>query len=86
MRNSPSLPPYPAPELELKSDTGELWRDWAIGVGTLDTPRTQAAYGTLGESKRSWSTSDCTFDIDNPYATVVLSSTTGQPSAGPFSS
>jgi hypothetical protein len=72
---------YTHPGTELKSDTGELWRDWKVGVATIDTPRTQAAIGRLGESKRRWTTADCAFDIATPYATVVLSSLAPQPLA-----
>jgi hypothetical protein len=64
---------------ELRSYTGELWRDWKLAVGMINTPRTQAAYGKLGESHKAWQTTDCNFDISTPYATVVLSSLTNQP-------
>lgn len=72
---------YVHPSTELKSDTGELWRDWKIGVGTIDTPRTQAAYGLLGESQRVWRTAACGFDISTPFAAVALSSLDGAPIA-----
>lgn len=58
------------------SDTGELWRDWQAGVGLINTPRTQAAYGMLGASGKIWKTDDCSFEISTPYATLVLSSLT----------
>ncbi|MGD2174096.1 MAG: hypothetical protein PVJ27_01735, partial [Candidatus Brocadiaceae bacterium] len=67
---------YNHPHTELASDTGELWRDWQLGVGTIDTPRTQVAYGNLGESGRTWSTADCAFDISTPFAVAFLSSLT----------
>lgn len=70
---------YKHPTTELRSDTGELWRDWKSGVATINTPRTQAAIGRLGESQRRWTTNDCAFDITTPYATVALSSLTAQP-------
>ncbi len=70
---------YEHPGSELRSDTEQLWRDWELGVGTLDTPRSQAAYGKLGESARAWQTSDCTFEITTPFAVTFVSSLTEQP-------
>lgn len=70
---------YTPPSTELRSETGELWRDWKMGVGTMDTPRTQAAYGKLGESGEVWTTRDCTFRISTPYAVASLSSLTMDP-------
>ncbi|MFO8007643.1 MAG: cellulase family glycosylhydrolase, partial [Candidatus Brocadiia bacterium] len=72
---------YEHPGTVLESDTGQLWRDWELGVGTLDTPRSQAAYGNLGKSGRAWETSDCTFEISTPFAVAFLSSLTEQPIA-----
>jgi len=72
---------YQHPGAELRSDTGELWRNWQLGVGTLDTPRTQAAYGKLGESGKAWQTKDCSFDVKTPFAVTTLSSLTGDPLA-----
>ena len=72
---------YQHPGTELRSDTGELWRDWRRGVATIDTPRTQAALGKLGESGRPWRTADCTFTITTPFAVVALSSLTDEPLA-----
>ncbi|MBM3498605.1 MAG: hypothetical protein FJX74_08015 [Armatimonadetes bacterium] len=72
---------YRHPNTETRSDTGELWRDWTLGVGTIDTPRTQVAYGKLGESATAWRTQDCAFDISTPFAVVALSSLTDEPLA-----
>lgn len=72
---------YKHTNTELRSDTGELWRDWKIGVGTIDAPRTQAAMGKLGESGKTWSTRDCVFDIATPFAMVAVSSLTDAPVA-----
>lgn len=38
----------PADAQEATSDTGELHRNWAKGIYTIDTPRTQAAMGWIG--------------------------------------
>jgi hypothetical protein len=73
---------YEHPNTELRSDTGQLWRDWNLGVGLIDTPRTQVAYGKLGESAREWRTTDCAFAVSTPFAVVALSSLTGEPLSG----
>lgn len=70
---------YQHPSTEIRSDTGELWRDWELGVGTIDTPRTQVAYGKLGESGKAWQTADCTFDIPTTFAVAAVSSLTDEP-------
>jgi hypothetical protein len=62
---------------QLLSDTKEVWRDWGLGVGLINTPRTQAAYGFL--SKTPISTTDVSFDISTPFAAVSLSSLTMVP-------
>jgi len=69
---------YVHPSTEVASDTGELWRDWARGIGTINTPRTQAAYGLLGDAA-PLNTADCTFSISTRYASVSLSSLTLAP-------
>jgi hypothetical protein len=35
---------------EVRSDTGELYRNWEKNFGTIDTPRTKCAYGFLGKN------------------------------------
>jgi hypothetical protein len=65
---------YTNPNTQLSSDAGELWRDWAKGVGTINTPRTQSAFGMV--ANQTLTTRSCSFVINNPYASVVLSSLT----------
>ncbi len=72
---------YRQADTELRSDTGELWRDWDLGVGTIDTPRTQVAYGRLGETGKAWETADCRFEISTPFAVTALQSLTEDPIA-----
>ncbi len=72
---------YKCPDSVLRSDTGELWRDWQTAVGTIDTPRTQAAYGKLGALTQPLQTRVATFQISTPYAMLSLSSLTEQPIA-----
>ncbi len=64
---------------DVRSDTGELWRDWRLGIGTVDTPRTQVAYGKLGEAGRPVQTGACVFRIRTPYAVAALTSLTAEP-------
>lgn len=35
---------------EVRSDTGELYRNWDKNYGTIDTPRTKCVYGFLGKN------------------------------------
>lgn len=64
----------------LTSDTGELKRDWAKGLFTIDTPCSQGVVGWLGEAGPVALT-DCTIQITNPKAAVILSSLDGDPLA-----
>jgi hypothetical protein len=59
------------------SDTGQLRRDWTRGIGTLDTPRTQAAYGWIGG--RTLALGDLELTLDTPKAAVALSALDGEP-------
>ena len=63
------------------SDTGELSRHLGDqGYGTIDTPRSQAAYGFLGEAGEI-GLSAVTLKVTTPYATVAVSSLTDAPIA-----
>jgi len=63
----------------LVSDTGELKRHLADqGYGTIDTSRSQAAYGWLGEAGEI-ELGDVTLKVSTPYATVAVSSLTDAP-------
>ncbi|MEX0741449.1 MAG: hypothetical protein WD079_01545, partial [Phycisphaeraceae bacterium] len=73
-----ALQQYDPTETEIQSDTGQLWRDWQRGIGTINTPRTQSAYGLLG-SHDPLQTADARFAIETPFATVSLSSLTDIP-------
>jgi hypothetical protein len=57
---------------EAASDSGELRRNWVIGVYTIDTPRTQAAIGWIGG--RSVSLTDVDITVTTPNATVAVQS------------
>ena len=60
-----------------QSDTGELRRDWSLGLGTIDTPRSQAAYGYLGDAGQIDLT-DISIAVTNPFAVVALTSLDGR--------
>ena len=58
---------------EVRSDTGELYRSWEKGYGTIDTPMTKAVYGDLrknGKLELNGLSVHCT----NEFAAIALSS------------
>ncbi len=63
----------------VESDTGELKRDWSLGIETIDTPLSQAAIGWIG--KREVALHDVTFGIQTPKAAVAVTSLDGKPIA-----
>jgi hypothetical protein len=63
----------------VESDTGELKRDWSLGIETIDTPLSQAAIGWIG--RRRLALRDVTFDIQTPKAAVAVTSMDGKPIA-----
>lgn len=69
----------PSDQSFVVSDTGELKRDWSLGVETIDTPLSQAAFGWIG--KRRFDLRDVSIEVDTPKATVVVTSLDGQPIA-----
>ena len=78
--NADGLEPLPEDTGEsfAKSDTGELYRNWELGYGTIDTEMTKCAYGSLarnGEIKLSGMTVKCKTD----FAVIAMSSLTGDP-------
>lgn len=60
---------------EIKSDNGELRRNWELGIFTIDTSRTQAVTGWIGG--RSLELADVAFDITTPNASVAVQSLDG---------
>jgi len=61
------------------SDTGQLKRDWSIGIETIDTPQSQGAIGWLG--KRLVSLREVSFDLQTPKAAAIVTSMDGKPIA-----
>lgn len=67
----------PEDDTQIASDTGELVRDWAKGLATIDTSRTQAAMGWIGGERIELS--DATIELVTPKAALVLTSLDGAP-------
>jgi hypothetical protein len=68
----------PGDEAELRSDTGELGRNWHAGFGWIDTPRTKAAYGFLGAAGRVL-LDGLELEVETDFATVAVTSLTDDP-------
>ena len=64
---------------QVVSDTGEIQRDWVLGVQTINTPLTQAAAGWLGGT--TVALGDVTVQLSTPKAAVLVSALDGQPIA-----
>lgn len=62
---------------EVLSDTGEIRRNWVKGIYTINTPRTQAALGWIGNEPIALP--DVTFDVKTRNATVAVQSLDGAP-------
>jgi hypothetical protein len=67
----------PAGQDFVKSDTGELLRNWKYGIQTINSPRTQAVSGSIGGKMLKLGAA--TFLFDNPKAVVALTSLDDQP-------
>lgn len=59
------------------SDTGEIRRNWTKGIYTINTPRTQAAMGWIGNEPIDLP--DVKFDVRTRNATVAVQSLDGAP-------
>jgi hypothetical protein len=59
------------------SDTRELHRNWDKGIYTIDTPRTQAAMGWIGEQKINLA--DTNINVSTRNATIAIQSLDGMP-------
>jgi hypothetical protein len=63
---------------EIISDTGELRRSWKERFGVIDSPRTQAVYGFLGEAGLI-KMSSLEVAVTNDFGVIALSSLTDDP-------
>jgi hypothetical protein len=59
----------------VRSDTGELMRNWVRGYQVIDTARTQAAHGWIGGERIAMG--DVELQIETPKAAVAVSSMDG---------
>ncbi len=60
---------------EVRSDTGELYRSWDKGYGTIDTQRTKCAYGSLSDIGRI-ELDGMSIDCKTDFAVIAASSLT----------
>ncbi|MCP5380915.1 MAG: glycosyl hydrolase family 5 [Kordiimonadaceae bacterium] len=61
----------------IRSDTGELTRDWVQGVYTINTPRSQAALGWIGD--KNIELENIKVQFDNKNAAVAVQSLDNKP-------
>jgi hypothetical protein len=61
----------------VRSDTGELLRNWKYGIQTINSPKTQAVNGWVGG--KTLQLSDSTIRVDTRKAVVALTSLDDQP-------
>lgn len=62
---------------DVLSDTGEIRRNWGKGIYTINTPRTQAAMGWIGNE--AITLPDVKIEISTRNASVVVQSLDGEP-------
>jgi hypothetical protein len=67
----------PAGQSFVRSDTGELTRDWKTGILTIDAPKTQAVMGWIGG--KTLKLGAATFRFSTPKAVVALTSLEDRP-------
>ena len=67
----------PAGNHFIESDTGELRRDWGLGMHTINTPKSQAASGWLGG--RRVTLADMSVEIETAKAVVAVTSLDSKP-------
>jgi len=67
----------PAGQDFVRSDTGQLTRNWVKGCQTLDAGGTQAAHGWIGG--QTLRLADVTFAIETPKAAVAVTALDGKP-------
>ena len=63
------------------SDTGEIYRNWAKRISWIDTARTKAAYGFLGETGEI-ALAGLKLKVDTPFAVIAVSSLSDEPIEG----
>jgi hypothetical protein len=76
----PDKPVVDPADGEVRSDTGQLGRNWKRRYGWVDSPRTKAVYGFVGAAG-TIALDGVEFTIDTDFATVAISSLTDEPIA-----
>jgi hypothetical protein len=77
--NDPNRDFIPEGQSFVRSDTGEITRDWQLGIQTLDAERSQAVSGWIGG--KTLKTRDATFRFKTNKAVVALTSVDNRPLA-----
>ncbi len=75
--DDPDRDMIPAGQTEIRSDTGELTRDWKRGIHVVDTARTQSVAGWIGGEDLK--TTDARFRLQTKKAVVALTSVDDEP-------
>lgn len=75
--DDPDRDMIPPGQFEVRSDTGELTRDWKRGIHVVDAPKTQAISGWIGGEDLQ--TADADFRFQTKKAVVALSSVDDEP-------
>jgi len=82
----PATEEYPHEDpKKVVSDNGQLWRDFARRIGGVDSPRTQAVFGVIGQRKANGAPpivlelSSMKVQVNTDLATIALSSLTDAP-------
>jgi hypothetical protein len=75
--NDPNHDFVPPGQSFVRSDTGEILRNWKYGVQTINTPKTQSVSGWVGG--KTFRLGDATIRVVNPKAIVVLTSLDDKP-------
>ncbi len=65
-------------EGEVRSDTNELYRSWDKKIGWIDSQRTKAIYGFVGNTPRI-DLNGVSFNVKTDFATIAMSSLTDKP-------
>ena len=61
---------YLSDPFSVTSDTGEIYRNWKTRISTINTSKSQAIMGWLGD--KTLSTDDLTVEMDNKVAAVAI--------------
>ena len=75
--DDPDRDMIPPDQFEVRSDTGELTRDWRRGIHVVDTARTQSVAGWIGGEDLK--TTDARFRLKTKKAVVSLTSVDDEP-------